>query len=69
MKPILKLLSSQSDGVWKQEHTEALNQIVGLVYHRFKLGLVDMQCGAHIHMDADTVDCCAVMVQQHSNEM
>ena len=27
-----------------------------------------MQCGAHIHVDADTVDCCAVMVQQHSYE-
>ena len=35
----------------------------------FKLGLVDMQCGAHIHVDANTVDYCVVMVQQHSNEM
>ena len=43
MKLILKLLSSQSNGVWKLEHTDALNRIVGLVYNRFKLGLVDRQ--------------------------
>ena len=66
VKPILSLLSGSSDGVWKAEHTAALNCIADLVYRRLKLGLVDMSRGARIHVDADESDCSAVMVQQDS---
>ena len=66
VKPILSLLSGSSDGVWKAEHTAALNCIADLVYRRLKLGLVDMSRGARIHVDADESDCSTVMVQQDS---
>ena len=63
VKPILQLLLGNSDGVWRQEHTTALNQIADLVYRRLWLGLVDMSRGARIYVDEDSTDCSAVMVQ------
>ena len=52
-KPIMRLLSQGSDGVWWAEHTAVLNNIMELVYHRLKLGLVDMKVGAMLHVDVD----------------
>ena len=52
-KPIMRLLSQGSDGVWRAEHTATLNNIMELVYHRLQLGLVDMNVGAMLHVDVD----------------
>ena len=52
-RPIMRLLSQGSDGVWRAEHTAALNNIMELVYHHLKLGLVDMKVGAMLHVDVD----------------
>ena len=62
VKPILRLLSGGSNGMSKIEHTTALNNIVELVFRRLKLGLVDMQRGAQIHVDASNLDCSTIMV-------
>ena len=62
VKPILRLLSGDSDGMWKIKHTTALNNIVELVFRRLKLGLVDMQLGAQIYVDASNLDCSTIMV-------
>ena len=62
VKPILRLLSGDSDGMWKIKQTTALNNIVELVFRRLKLGLVDMQRGTQIHVDASNLDCSAIMV-------
>ena len=64
VKPILLLLSGDSDGVWKEEHTAALNHTVELVFRRLKLGLVDMRHGARIHEDESDLDCSTMMVHQ-----
>ena len=42
VKPITALLGEQGGGVWEARHTKALNAIAEVVYHRMKLGLVDM---------------------------
>ena len=49
-------------GCGKTKKTAALNHIVELVLRKLKLGLVDMQRGAYIHVDASNLDCSAIMV-------
>ena len=38
VKPVLWLLSGESNGVWKKEQTAALNHIVDLVFFKAKAG-------------------------------
>ena len=52
VRPI-KALLRRDGGNWKREHMDALNEIAELVYQRIRLGLVDFQQPACIHMDAD----------------
>ena len=67
VRPLTALLGEQGGGVWEFRHTEALNAIAEIVYHRWKLGLVDMSRGVDMHVDADQHDCYAVMTQQEAS--
>ena len=60
VRPIEALLR-RDGGDWQREHTDALNEIAELVYQRIRLGLVDFQQPARIHVDADASDGSAVM--------
>lgn len=51
--PIVRLLSRASDGIWKAEHTSALNQIVEIVLKRIQLGYYDITKPAYLHVDVD----------------
>ena len=68
VRPITALLGEQGGGVWEPRHTEALNAIVEVVYHRMKLGLVNILRGVDVHVDADQQDCCAVLTQQEASK-
>ena len=60
VRPIEALLR-RDGGNWQREHTDALNEIAELVYQRIRLGLVDFQQPARIHVDANASDGSAVM--------
>lgn len=40
--PIVQLLKSSSEGIWKAEHTESLNNIVEIIMKRIQLGYYDI---------------------------
>ena len=65
--PITALLGEQGGEVWEARHTEALNAIAEVIYHRLKLGLVDISQGVDVHVDTDQHDCCAVLTQQEAS--
>ena len=62
----MSLLGTKSEGVWRSEHTEVLNQLMELVFKRLQLGLYDAKKPIKIHVDADENDCSAVLVQGES---
>ena len=63
IKPLVLLLGSKGEMVWRVEHTIILNSIIDQVFHRMKLGLVDLHKELRIHVDADEYNCSAVIVQ------
>ena len=67
VKPIMNLLGTKSEGVWRSEHTEVLNQLMELVFKRLQLGLYDAKKPIKIHVNADENDCSAVLVQGESS--
>ena len=67
VRPITTLLGEQGGRVWEARHTEALNAIAGVVYHRMKLGLFNIVRGVDVHMNADQQDCCTVLTQQEAS--
>ena len=63
IKPLVSLLGSKGEMVWRAEHTGVLNGIIDQVFCKMKLGLVDLHKELTIHMDADDYNCSAVLVQ------
>ena len=59
----MNLLGSKNEGFWRREHTDALNQLMELVFKRLQLGLYDAKKSIKIHVDADENDCSVVLVQ------
>ena len=59
----MNLLGTKSEGMWRSEHTEVLNQLMELVFKRLQLGLYDAKKPIKIYVDADENDCSALLVQ------
>ena len=43
IKPLVSLLGSKGEMVWRAEHTKVLNSIIDQAFCRIKLGLVDLR--------------------------
>ena len=63
MKPLLQLLHAKNDGQWLPEHTSTLNSLAAAVGQRIKLGIIDMNKAAYLHVDVDNTDLSGVLVQ------
>ena len=63
VKPLITLLGSKSSGKWTMEHTAAMNRLAALVWARICLGLIDYTYPVRIHVDCDSAEYSAVMVQ------
>ena len=63
IKPLIALLKPSSGGKWTISHTQTLNEIMEHVYSRVQLGLFSSAEVVKIHVDADSSDCSAVVVQ------
>ena len=62
IKPLLRLLHHDNDGKWTLEHTALLNELAVAVQKRLKLGIVNMQQPARLHIDVDDTDMSGVLV-------
>ena len=60
-KPLIILASPKSGGHWRQEHTDALNELGELVWRRLKLSLVDPASPLQMYVDVDDADLSAVL--------
>ena len=63
IKPLVLLLGSKGEMVWRAKHTGVLNSIIDQVFRKMKLGLVDLHKELRIYVDANEYDCSAVLVQ------
>ena len=68
VKPLLQLLHAKNDGQWLPEHTSTLNSLAAAVGQRIKLGIIDMNKAAYLHVDVDDTDLSGVLVQGKHND-
>ena len=62
IKPLLRLLNHDNDGKWTLERTALLNDLAVAVQKRLKLGIINMQQPARLHIDVDDTDMSGVLV-------
>ena len=51
VQPIVRLLGAKGDGMWTEEHTSCLNQIVTIVQQKIQLGHFDLLAPTYLHVD------------------
>lgn len=64
VKCIERLQRADVAHVWTRKHTDALNDIVELVWRRLVLHVPDLTKPLHLHVDFDSTDCCVVCTQE-----
>lgn len=53
VQPLIKLLSGEQLGKWRQEHTDALNTLGDLIRKKLTLKLVDQTLPLDLYVDVD----------------